>query len=187
MELDNLENEIKQSRYLVLGATALITFIYFIWFFFVEGRGISTDPTNWGAFGDFVGGLINPLIAFFAFYWLTKSVIIQKTELAATRDALEETQRAQEDQVQIALQTAKIQSLNIILNSINHKISIERDYMSYIISEYQKIGDQYNIMTREGTSEKIAVVMPMIQRNIDILLRKQDELILEVEQLNTNA
>jgi hypothetical protein len=49
-----------------------------------------TDPGAWGSFGDFVGGLLNPIVAFLALFWLTRSIQIQRTELRETRLALDE-------------------------------------------------------------------------------------------------
>jgi hypothetical protein len=46
---------------------------------------------------------LNPLVAFFAFYWLTESVRIQKKELSDTRSALQKTSEAQEEQAKLTL------------------------------------------------------------------------------------
>jgi hypothetical protein len=51
--------------------------------------GQSDDLSSWGQFGDYIGGLLNPLVATFALVALVISVRIQKTELTETRTALE--------------------------------------------------------------------------------------------------
>ncbi|WP_205755155.1 hypothetical protein [Azotobacter chroococcum] len=183
MELENLELEVKRSRYFVLAAAVTPALLYLLWFVAVNDQKLSTDAARWGTFGDFVGGLINPLIAFFAFYWLTKSVLIQKTELSETKTALQETQRAQEAQARIALKTAQLQSLNIRLSAVNHKISHERDYMRYILSEYQRLGGSYTIMTRDGTAEKGEAVLSKTHAAISTLMQEQEKLIEMVEAL----
>ncbi|EJE52167.1 hypothetical protein PMI14_03145 [Acidovorax sp. CF316] len=63
----------------------------FIWKF---GFRPVEDQSKWGQFGDFIGGFLNPLVAFAAFYWLTQSVKLQKKELVDTRAALEEQAEA---------------------------------------------------------------------------------------------
>lgn len=50
-----------------------------------EKLGLSSDSGDWGTFGDYIGGLLNPCIALFALYWLTSSIKTQVQELTETR------------------------------------------------------------------------------------------------------
>ena len=183
MEFDKLEREITKSRNFVLFAALTPATIYLIWFVAFNGQDISKDTADWGTFGDFVGGLINPLIAFFAFYWLTKSVLIQKTELSETKKALQDTQKSQEEQARIALQAAKLQSLNILLTSINHQIAQERDYINYVIRETQRVGSQYTVMTRDGDTKKANEIIPVVKKELATLQEEQSMLIAQVKNL----
>lgn len=63
---------------------------YLWWHVYAELPKNVTDPGGWGTFGDFVGGLLNPIVAFLALFWLTRSIQIQRTELRETRLALDE-------------------------------------------------------------------------------------------------
>ncbi|MEG8241300.1 hypothetical protein MKR66_16250 [Acinetobacter baumannii] len=49
---------------------------------------ITEAAQHWGTVGDFFGGILNPIFALFAFYWLTYSVRLQIKELAETRNEL---------------------------------------------------------------------------------------------------
>ena len=60
------------------GFISLVVCSDLAWFWGFNKQALSTDSSVWGAFGDFVGGILNPVIAYLAFYWLTRSVIIQK-------------------------------------------------------------------------------------------------------------
>lgn len=75
----------------------------------------TSDPAAWGQFGDYVGGLLNPVIAGLAFYWLTQSVKIQHAELSESRIALQESSNALERQVLAAERTSEINALNGLL------------------------------------------------------------------------
>ena len=98
MEIQQIEKNIKRSlRGAVLIIVSILLF-YFLWFFSNDYR-IGSDTAAWGAFGDYVGGILNPLVALLAFYWLTQSVLIQKTELAETKKALKDSSDAQQEQV----------------------------------------------------------------------------------------
>lgn len=45
---------------------------------FDEGLGLSNDKGDWGVFGDFVGGLSNPIITFITMCMLIKSIDLQR-------------------------------------------------------------------------------------------------------------
>lgn len=66
----------------------LITFgIYFLNF---HGE-LSADPNNWGIFGDFIGGALNPVLSFFALFALLITISIQSQQLYYSRKELELT------------------------------------------------------------------------------------------------
>lgn len=66
-------------------------------------QNLSADTGNWGTFGDYVGGILNPVIAGFAFYLIAKTYELQKRELKLSTDALN-------DQVKLAALTALLNS-----------------------------------------------------------------------------
>lgn len=101
-------------------------------------KNISGNPAEWGTFGDYIGGILNPIIAGFALYLIAKSYELQKKELEETRKLLEVSTKAQEKQVKLAALTALLNTnqvnigilqsehnaiLNLFLNSeIDQKI-----------------------------------------------------------------
>ena len=98
MKNDDLEGAIKSSRLFIGILFCLVIGGYAVWFYVVQHQALSLNSGDWGTFGDFVGGILNPLVAFSAFYWLTVSVLIQKKEFSKTAEALEETSKAQKEQ-----------------------------------------------------------------------------------------
>lgn len=48
----------------------------------------SGDPGNWGALGDYFGGIANPLISTIALIFIVKAYYTQRQELAETKEAL---------------------------------------------------------------------------------------------------
>lgn len=65
-----------------------------------------------GTFGDYVGGILNPVIAAFAFYLIAKTYELQKVELEESRKLLEISTRAQNAQVKLAALTT-LHNLNL--------------------------------------------------------------------------
>ncbi|TWH64818.1 hypothetical protein LX59_02166 [Azomonas agilis] len=187
MNLEKLESEVKRSRYFIVFAAITPAIIYMLWFAVKNDQQLSTDAGLWGTFGDFVGGLINPLIAYFAFYWLTQSVLIQKTELSETKNALVAAQYAQQKQASTALKAATLQSLSIRLNAINQEISFEQDILKFVISEAQRNGSHYTVMLPNGEQKLPGKAIPEIHDRLDALKTKQAKLMQAVEQLQVDA
>jgi hypothetical protein len=58
------------------------------------GITTSTSQSTWGAFGDFIGGILNPLVSFFTLIVAVSVWKLQRLQLAATKKELEETREA---------------------------------------------------------------------------------------------
>ncbi|HCG6618079.1 TPA: hypothetical protein NJ225_004697, partial [Vibrio parahaemolyticus] len=131
LEISDLAKSIKRAKILAFSLIALIPMVYLIWFYFINDLPLSTDSSIWGTFGDFIGGILNPLIALLAFYWLTQSVLIQKTELSETQKVLKETEKAQKEQ---ALTQEKkrfedtffslLNQLNTVFDGLNERLIV---------------------------------------------------------------
>jgi hypothetical protein len=66
-------------RYIIF-ASGLILFVflsYFIWFYFALGSKLSSDPSDWGQLGSYVGGILGPLLSFVSIVLLIKSLTLQ--------------------------------------------------------------------------------------------------------------
>ncbi len=50
---------------------------------------LSVNNTDWGVFGDYIGGTLNPLISGSAIYWIIKTYNLQKKELFESRTILQ--------------------------------------------------------------------------------------------------
>jgi hypothetical protein len=82
----------REAPYFVFGALAILSITYVIFKVATNGDG---TPEQWGQFGDFIGGLMNPIISGLALLALVVSIRLQKTELAETRKSIDEQRREQ--------------------------------------------------------------------------------------------
>ena len=87
----------------------------------IFNNGISTKNEDWGTFGDYIGGVINPLIAACALYLISETYKLQKLELKKTVELLNLSTVTQENQMQIAALTALININLIIINELKDK------------------------------------------------------------------
>ena len=92
---------------IVAGATSLIVFSVDLWFH-------PKTAASLGTFGDFFGGVLNPIFTFLTFFGLIITIVIQRMELRLAREEYEKTA--------IALNTQAIE--NTFFNTLNlhHKI-----------------------------------------------------------------
>lgn len=112
-ELDALVRAVSLTPYVVAIAFLFLLAAYVISF---GQNGWSTSPDSWGQLGDYVGGLLNPLVAVFALVALVTSVKLQRSELAATREELRASKRVAEEQAQTMEQQRREQRFFDFLN-----------------------------------------------------------------------
>lgn len=68
-----------------------VTLFYFLWF---HNHKISNDPGDWGAFGDYIGGLVNPAVGLATVILVIFSINIQRRELRASLHEMKEANEA---------------------------------------------------------------------------------------------
>lgn len=79
------------NRYVI--AAAIATFLawtsYTLQFYISLGYGISEDPAVWGQLGDYLGGILNPVLSFISVVLLIKSLTLQnEANQSLTRDLI---------------------------------------------------------------------------------------------------
>ena len=82
----------------IAGVLALLLIIGYVLTFKALPAG--ENPTAWGTFGDYMGGLLNPLISLFTLMVAMQVWTLQKTELLETRKAIEKQGKTAELQFQ---------------------------------------------------------------------------------------
>tara|TARA_R110002020_G_scaffold437327_3_gene647540 strand:- start:297 stop:998 length:702 start_codon:yes stop_codon:yes gene_type:complete len=56
---------------------AIVLFLYFLNFFVILKYDFSTESAVWGSFGDYFGGILNPILSFVSIVLLIKSLTLQ--------------------------------------------------------------------------------------------------------------
>lgn len=95
--LDDVRRYSKGGLAIVLALLVLILLLYFYKF----NAQISDDHAVWGQFGDYVGGILNPILGFFSFVALLITLRMQavqsETAVAAFARAQQDSARAEEE------------------------------------------------------------------------------------------
>jgi cytochrome c oxidase assembly factor CtaG len=108
-DLDKIDRDINFHRIMVF--LILITAIFFYMIFI--NLKVTESAQSWGPVGDFFGGILSPIFALFAFYWLTYSVRLQIKELKETRVELAKATKAQEESAKHQEEIARLESENV--------------------------------------------------------------------------
>lgn len=95
-----------------IGATVVVTVlgVYWFWFSVSQDLPLSLTPTDWGAFGDYFGGMTNPFVSLVALFLLFLTYHSQREELRRTTNALDEARQQQQRLADIALKDSEIRA-----------------------------------------------------------------------------
>lgn len=126
-DLEIAEEIARAKRYVWLWV-AICCGSYLLWFILWAGKWVGESPSSGGPFGDYFGGLINPIVALAAFYWITKGVRLQKSELAETRDSL----KAQADHARTSV---RIDALSSMIDALTSDITYRRDHLAFLVRQ----------------------------------------------------
>ena len=94
-----LTSDIGKGLIKLMWIGALATWVVYGFYIYNFGPGQwfkpSPNPADWGVFGDYVGGLLNPLFSFLAFIGVIITVVLQAKQLDVVREQanFEEIQR----------------------------------------------------------------------------------------------
>ncbi len=94
------------TLFIVFGAIFLALYTYnstFAWFKPPANRG------EWGAMGDFFGGILNPVLTFFTMMFLIYSLVLQQRELANSAESTSHTAKNNLEQERIAKESLELQ------------------------------------------------------------------------------
>lgn len=103
-KVENMNGEIPASVKVfvaILGVSSLIFFIgahVFYWMYrnkiFLIGEGVEFGDDKWGQYGDFIGGVTNPVISLLTFGGLLYTILVQRRELSLQRRELSNSSQA---------------------------------------------------------------------------------------------
>lgn len=85
-----------KGPFIIVSVVVAVLFVLLFYWYHFNDRVLSESTTQWAEFGDYVGGTLNPILAFFSVVFLLKTITIQSKELKATRKELKHSARAQE-------------------------------------------------------------------------------------------
>lgn len=151
-----------QAVIIVLGILLLVG--YAIAFSSSANLGGDHGQEKWGQFGDFIGGIMNPLVAFAAFYWLTQSVKLQKQELAETREELAKSADAQRQQAASGNMAVRVAAMTALVNSAESQIKPLEDRLRGLPVELQSYRAQNDPLYRDSLQREHEAIVAALDK-----------------------
>lgn len=111
--IENEENGINTFVGLFILVVIIILSIIGLYYFNFKEHPISNNPLDWGPFGDFFGGVLNPILGFFSFLALLYTIHIQQQELRLTRRELKRSVEAQKQTAEFTKAQSVVSSQQI--------------------------------------------------------------------------
>ncbi|WP_112196271.1 hypothetical protein [Pseudomonas sp. LG1E9] len=114
------------SRYISIaaGLIALVSMLYLGNFYFRLGYVVSDSPEAWGQLGDYVGGVLNPLLSFVSIVLLIKSLALQNDANSDLRDEIRNTRKTERLRSFEAQLFHMIESQRSLFDSLRLEISL---------------------------------------------------------------
>lgn len=114
----------------------LYVIVIFIYAFYFHEQEIVAESGKWGEFGDFLGGLLNPLVGLITIWLFTRSLHQNSEMLLAAKEELELARKeiARGVEVQRSTELALKEQLDISRNSkeFNTALALEKRYSEAI-------------------------------------------------------
>lgn len=125
---------------------------------------------SFGAFGDYIGGLLNPILGFATVILLIYSIRIQMRELRDSTEALQKSQKAHEEQVKVSAgllneaKKANTDQLNRMQdNSIREQLTRNAEML---INEHIKLMEK-GFLPHAGDYLSLNIILMMKRRNLN--------------------
>lgn len=144
----NTKNSLKLKKLNGLAWVAIILFLVTASLYFYNFHGVfSTAKSDWGTFGDFIGGTLNPLFAFLSLIAIIYTISIQtqeleysRDELKATKEELEKSRIAQEEQSE----SFKMQNISV------KQQTFENTFFKLLEHHNELIGELYEEIEKDN-------------------------------------
>lgn len=128
-------------NWILIIAVCLFIGLIIAYFSFIISQE-DTVKSNWGTFGDFIGGTLNPIFALFSLFAIiytikiqTKELELSREELEATRKELEGSRIAQQEQSESLKLQNEATKLQIFENTFFQLLNQHNEYLDLLIEE----------------------------------------------------
>jgi hypothetical protein len=141
---------------------------------------LSDKQEAWGQFGDFVGGVINPVVGLLTVFGLAGTVLLQVGQLALSRQALHEAQQEVRAAATERAETAKLMARQLELAEAAARHQKELANATMVATEFQVMAHALEAVTEQsvllaGNFKKAGGLVWTENEEEEILRRRLEE------------
>lgn len=146
------------SAHVVIVGVLAVVLLLGAYAFVFRGAAVSSDPQHWGQLGDYLGGFLNPTIAFLALVGLWQSVSIQRRELAEVRSAMN-------SQTTLDFALRLIEQQRAALDDFRYSGQVGTEAVSLLLSDLGVMVHDEALLSKHQTTGKGALVIALVDGN----------------------
>lgn len=142
------------NRYIFLAIflISLVCLSYVFNFYLNLGYVISDEPEAWGQLGDFIGGLVNPILSFMSFVFIIKSLNLQNEANLELRKEVNNTRKTEklrsfETQLFHMISSQRESFALFKINEVLYKLVLEKNEVDAVIlieAEVQRLRAEFS-------------------------------------------
>ncbi len=185
VSIDKARSHTKSIAWVAAIIYVLAVAVYIGWFGYHLNYDVSPNSADWGTFGDFVGGLINPAISLATLILVALAYLAQRQELSETIKALSDSAKEQERQAQISILQGQLNAKTALLNRKIQSLAGLRDEVSRIAS-VQQIPNSTSPIIHTFRGKALTGAKER-EQEIKAFLPTIDEVVKEIETLETEV
>ncbi|AZZ98737.1 hypothetical protein [Pseudoalteromonas sp. R3] len=125
---------LQKIDFVVTRAAPAAIAILFIFYFLNFYDGVK-DQSSFGAFGDYFGGILNPILSFLTIIILVYATRLQAKELELTRGELRETKSIHRDNLKLQKEVLQEQSNQHALKVLSEKLEVHASKFMEIVNQ----------------------------------------------------
>ncbi|MDF3917534.1 hypothetical protein P3W43_01550 [Salinicola salarius] len=157
---------------------------YMFWFFLIKHYPLSTETSDWGAFGSFLAGTAGVSFALATVWMLAETLRLQRSELSLTRDELAQTRKelaetsaAQKKQVELISASSKIDQIHHLSRQVDENISglLRESYGNIYRGPSVKLTLETGRIDHACDNDQIKAVATQYAFLLSVLLRKENK------------
>jgi uncharacterized membrane protein len=92
---------------IAIAATSVLCGSFLLYWLYFGQSEISKTPADWGPFGDFIGGVTNPILSLFTLLSVLLTLLLQSKQVESARAELDRTRQAATEQMEHLRREAK--------------------------------------------------------------------------------
>jgi fumarate reductase subunit C len=143
-------------------ATSVLLGAFLVYALYFGKNGLSSNHEHWGQFGDFIGGIANPIISFFGLVAVLLTVVLQSKQFETTKEELQHTRRNASEQIEHLKHEARKTEIYRTIQVLENRLErLYREPIYFVMDGKLKNWELYLLMSH-ATPRVLKCIPPLV-------------------------